>query len=92
VAAAGTAISPARPRPPDDWAGALKVKGGVELAADRAPCPLPASGLPVGLGVAGAAAAVSAAAVDAAALDQLIFFVHQIQTFAHPRFSTRFFS
>jgi hypothetical protein len=46
----------------------LKVKGGVELAADGVLCPLPASGLPVGLGVAGAAAAVSAAAVDAAAL------------------------
>jgi hypothetical protein len=44
------------------------MKGGVELAADGVLCPLPASGLPVGLGVAGAAAAVSAAAVDAAAL------------------------
>ena len=44
------------------------MKGGVKLAADGAPCPLPASGLVVGLGVAGAAVAVSAAVVDAAAL------------------------
>ena len=44
------------------------MKGGVVLVADGAPYPLPASGLVVGLGVAGAAPAVSAAAVDAAAL------------------------
>ena len=43
------------------------MKGGVELAADGVLCPLPASGLPVGLGVAGAAPAVDAAALAATA-------------------------